>query len=226
MFLVNYPYPFLPIVTDPPLSLAQPPYQPPETLEKPMTVAIDTVILVVLAAANVLMLLIHTPLVWFFLKLRTQLTGVIDKVNPFTEFVSRVNSVVEPFQALQLRLNSLFDPWTLPNTEEKAESRRRFFSEMSHGALRALKEQAGSAAGVLARQQSAAGIGQLLTGEGGAGALSLIKGKIDLPVVGKVTPAEALQLFQTLRGFMSGGNPLAQLTGAGQTASSSSGQPP
>jgi hypothetical protein len=191
-----------------------------------MSISLDTLLLSALTTLTLAYLLLHTPLVWYFLKLRTRLNHVVDKAEPMMDFVSRVNSVIEPFQQLQQRLNSLFDPWTLPNTEEKAETRRRFFSEMSHGALRALKEQAGSAAGVLARQQSAAGIGQLLQGGVDSGALSLIKGKIDLPVVGKVTPAEALQLFQTLRGFMSGGNPLAQLTGGGQAATSGSGQPP
>jgi hypothetical protein len=93
------------------------------------------------------------------------------------------------------------------------ENRRGLWSEIAHGVFRAVREQAGSAAGVAARQQKAGLLDMALSGGGaGAAALSQLPGKIDLPVVGKVSIGEALQLFQTLRGLLGGLN-LNALTG-------------
>jgi hypothetical protein len=71
--------------------------------------------------------------------------------------------------------------------------------------------------GVAAKQEQLGAIDSLMSGGGPLGALGMIKGKIDLPVVGKVTAGEALQLFQTLKGFMGGGG-LQALTGSSGAA--------
>jgi hypothetical protein len=103
------------------------------------------------------------------------------------------------------------------------EARKVLFSEMGHGIFRALKEQAGSANGVAARANKAGLIEAALSGgAGGAQALSMLPGKIDLPVVGKVTIGEALQLAQTLQGVFQGGG-LQQLLGKSASGAANAG---
>jgi hypothetical protein len=106
------------------------------------------------------------------------------------------------------------------------QNRAGLWSEVAHGVFRAIREQAGSAAGVAAKQQKAGLLDLALQGGGaGAAALSQLPGKIDLPVVGKVTIGEALQLFMTLKGVLGGGGlNLSALTG--QASGSTSGWRP
>jgi len=109
------------------------------------------------------------------------------------------------------------------------DGRKQIFSELGHGIFRALSERAGSQKGVEARQGQALGISNLVSGAGGIEALGAIKGKIDVPFLGKVTPIEALQAFIALKNIMGGGgsNIMQNLTGAvNQSSGSSSGALP
>src|SRR5438445_8461661 len=121
-------------------------------------IPLDTLLLIAILATNCFYILLHGPLVYFFLKLRVFLLNFL---SGFTN----------------------------------EENRRGLWLEVGHGVGRALMERMGSAKGVLARQGQAAGIESLIEGSGGLSALGAIKGKIDLPLVGKVTPFEAFQLF-------------------------------
>ncbi len=105
--------------------------------------------------------------------------------------------------------------WTSPET------RKGLFGEIAHGVLRAVYERAGSMQGVAAKSQKAGLIEMALGGGGGsaAGALAAIPGKVDLPIVGKVTIGEALQLFNTLKGLLAGGG-FGALTSTAQTGGS------
>jgi hypothetical protein len=105
------------------------------------------------------------------------------------------------------------------NTPEKL---KELFTLVAHGVLRAVQERAGSIAGVAAKQNKANIIDTVLGGGGAAaGALAAIPGKIDLPIVGKVTIGEALQLFQTLKGVLGSGG--IQIPGLNQSAGSGRG---
>jgi hypothetical protein len=153
--------------------------------------ALETLLLIGLLAVNVLYLMLHTPLVWFFIKLRRRL------------------------EAFLPQMEGIFSAWTQPNTEEKVNARRQFFGEVAHGVMRALSERTGSLKGVAAKQQNAGLLETALAGN--AAGLINLPGKIDLPVVGKVTIGEALQLFNALKAATSGGGiNLAALTGQTQ----------
>jgi hypothetical protein len=86
--------------------------------------------------------------------------------------------------------------WSSPET------RKSLFGEIAHGVMRALQERAGSMKGAAVKAENAGNLAAALGGDGGA--LGLLPGKIDLPIIGKVTIGEALQLFQTLKGVLGG----------------------
>ncbi len=147
---------------------------------------LETLLLIAILATNIVYLLLHAPLVYFFLRLRVFLLNFL---SGFTN----------------------------------AENRKGLWLEVGHGVGRALMERMGSAKGVIARQGQAAGIESLIEGGGNAlGALGAIRGKIDLPIVGKVSPIEAFQLFQSLRGLMAGGG-LGQIVGSNPTGAGAAG---
>lgn len=115
--------------------------------------------------------------------------------------------LMAPLEFFVLRNISVFRTWmtTFLTTFSSPEHRKQLFSELAHGVLRALSERAGSLRGAAARQDQSSAITDLVSGEGGLGALGALRGKIDLPIIGKVTPIEALQLFNTLKGLMGKG---------------------
>ncbi|SRR6266849_4659052 len=112
---------------------------------------------------------------------------------------------------------TLWEPLSTP------EKRQHFISELGHGVLRAVREQSGSLAGAAARQQKAGMLDAALEGGNALGVLGALPSKIELPIIGKVTPAQALQLFQSLRGLMGGGG--FQLPTSTSPAGSSSSLP-
>jgi hypothetical protein len=106
----------------------------------------------------------------------------------------------------------IWEPFKTP------EDRQKIISEVGHGLLRAVKENAGSMKGAAVRSDNAA----LMNAGEGLGALAAMSGKtIELPIIGKTTIPQALQLFSALRGIFSGGG--LQLGNALQGAQSSAG---
>ncbi len=92
--------------------------------------------------------------------------------------------------------------------------------QLGHGFLRALKEESGSAKGVGIKADSALGIAGALGGD--VGALMNLPGKIELPIVGKVTIGEALTIANAIKGVLQGGG-VGGFKLPGMTGSSSSG---
>jgi hypothetical protein len=119
--------------------------------------------------------------------------------------------VLVPVEIMVLRNVSVFRVWVTGflTLFKNPVTRKELISEMApqigHGIIRALKESAGSAQGVAAKQQQAGLLDSVLQG-GAAGAAGLLglKGKVNLPVVGKVTIGEAIQIAQTLQGLFKG----------------------
>lgn len=98
---------------------------------------------------------------------------------------------------LRSKVQPLIENWSTP------EGRITTWKEAAHGVMRAMQERAGSAKGVQTRQENAS---LLELAKGGAPmALAALPGKIELPYVGKVSIGEAMQIFQTLKGLVSGG---------------------
>lgn len=135
---------------------------------------------------------------------------------PLEFFILR-NVIV--FRSTFDKLRSRLDDWLVVLGTK--EGRASVISELGHGLLRAVTEKAGSLKGAEMRQQNA-GLLEMVKG-GGAGALAALPGKIELPVIGKVTIGEAISIAQAIGSLMKGGgsNPLAALmqgtstTGAG-----------
>jgi hypothetical protein len=178
-----------------------------------------TLILDYIIALGIVALPVELGILLLIDKFRRRVTSMMDSPEKRAELIREVAlQIWEPLQQPDQR-KALIDEVTgrLWEPLKTPEQRQKLIGELGHGVIRAFREQMGSVKGVAARQENAAGIEQLLEGGGGMGALSLIKGKIELPVVGKVTPMEALQLFNTIKGLISGKG-LAQLTGGSQTS--------
>jgi hypothetical protein len=136
--------------------------------------------------------------------------------------------VWEPLSTPEARQKLLNEIWTSSPIADP-EQRQKLTLEFGHTVMRALSERAGSLRGAAARQEKAGIVDAALQSGNPLGLLGALPAQIELPVVGKVTPGQALQLFQALRGAIGGQGGLSNLlqTGnAGTTTSAGSGYPP
>jgi hypothetical protein len=154
-------------------------------------------------------------------KFRRQVTSVISSPEKRAEIIREVaQQVWQPLQEPESRAKFITEValvlWEPLNTPEK---RQKLIGELGHGMLRALKEESGSMKGAAIRSEKAGLMDAALESGNALGVLGAIPGKIELPIVGKVTPAQALQLLTSLRSLFSGGQ-LQNLLPSGGSSSS------
>jgi hypothetical protein len=136
--------------------------------------------------------------------------------------------VWEPLASPEARQKLLAEIWT-SSPLATPEQRQKLTLEFGHTVMRAVSERSGSLRGAAVRQEKAGLIDAALQTGNPLGILGALPGQIELPIVGKVSPGQALQLFQALRGAIGGQGGLAALTqtgNSGTTTSANGGYPP
>ena len=134
--------------------------------------------------------------------------------------------VLAPLEIMILRNLAVFRTFMtgLLSSFKTKEGRQQLFTEIGHGMLRALKERRGSEAGVDARAQKAGILDSVLGGGGDvAGLLSNLPGKVDLPIVGKVTIGQAIEIAKGLRAAVGGRGGIFQGEQQGSSSSQATG---
>jgi len=166
--------------------------------------------------------------------IRRKLDGFLDSPEKRSEFFSEVaEQLWEPLkdpaqrQALIREVGTtLWEPLKTPEQRKLLLDELvnpELISKLGHGLIRAFTERAGSMKGASIRQEQSNLVAAARAAGDGVGLLKALPGKIELPIVGKVTPGEALELFSSLRGLLGGqgGQGIAALLGGGGSSSSS-----
>lgn len=125
--------------------------------------------------------------------------------EPFKEPTQRkeligevVQAIWQPFSTPENRSRLLSELWLQLDKLDK----QKLISELGHGVIRVVKENEGSLKGIAVRQAKSELL-ELAKG-GGAGALAALPGKFELPIVGKVTIGEALQIASSINDLVKG----------------------
>lgn len=135
-------------------------------------------------------------------------------VRVFADELWKTSPLSTPEKRIAL-ISEFYTPIATP------ENRQKLVSELGHGLVRVLKENEGSLRGVAARAAKGE-ILEAIKGGGGSAALQMLPGKIELPVLGKVTIREAAQAFAALKEMFDGGGGGRLLTQQTSSAAGSS----
>lgn len=165
---------------------------------------------------------------------------ILAKIRPITKRVeqflgspdSRAEVIHEvaleiwaPFKNPEQRTQFLGELWdSMPLA--KPEVREKLALELGHQVARVIDERAGSLKGVLIKQGKAALRDMALEDGDPMGLIGSLPSKIDLPIIGKVNPLQALQIAQGLRGAMKEGGLRSLVTQDAQGSSGGAGYPP